>query len=76
MFLTKVVENSKTNILNSICVSFFKKNFIDEVMYKNRVELERKHIKIWCMPIACRITKTTNTHSKYVILNAFPLSKW
>jgi hypothetical protein len=28
---------------------------------------------IWCMGIACWITKTTNTHSKRVILTASPL---
>jgi hypothetical protein len=72
MFLTKVVENSKTHILKSI--SFFYLS-IDEVMYKNRVELDRRYIAIWHMRIACRITHTKHTHSKFVILNAFPLHK-
>jgi hypothetical protein len=30
------------------------------------------HNIIWCMHIACWITKTANTHSEYVILFAFP----
>jgi hypothetical protein len=30
---------------------------------------------IWCMRIACRMTKATNTNSKYVILIAFPLQQ-
>jgi len=29
----------------------------------------------WRMCIACCITKTTNTHSDYVILTAFPLKQ-
>jgi hypothetical protein len=28
------------------------------------------------MRIACCTPKTTNTHSEYVILNAFPLQQW
>ena len=30
---------------------------------------------IWCMPFKCRVTKATNTHSRYITLNAFPLQK-
>ena len=57
-------------------MGFFKNLAIDEVMYKNTVELDRRPITIWSMGIACRIAKTTNTHSKYVILNALPLHQW
>jgi len=31
---------------------------------------------IWRMRIACWITQTTDTHSEYVILIAFPLQQW
>ena len=31
---------------------------------------------IWRVRIACRITKATNTHSKYGIIIAFPLQQW
>jgi hypothetical protein len=31
---------------------------------------------IWRMPIACWISKATDTHSDYVILIAFPLQQW
>ena len=31
---------------------------------------------IWRMRIASWILNTTNTHSQYVILVAFPLQKW
>jgi len=31
---------------------------------------------IWRMRVACWIPKTTDTHSKCVMLIAFPLQKW
>jgi hypothetical protein len=31
---------------------------------------------IWRMRIACWIPQTTDTHSEYVILIAFPLQQW
>ena len=31
---------------------------------------------IWCMRIACWITKVTDTHAEYVILIAFPRQQW
>jgi len=31
---------------------------------------------IWRMRITCWITRTTNTHSEYVTLVAFPLQQW
>ena len=34
------------------------------------------HMTIWSVRIACLITKTTNTHSEYVILIVFPLQQW
>jgi len=33
-------------------------------------------VTIWRMRIAYRIHKSTNTHSEYLILNAFPLQQW
>ena len=30
---------------------------------------------VWRMRIACWITKATDTHSEYVILNSFPLQQ-
>jgi hypothetical protein len=44
-------------------------------MWKNIVEPDRPCMTIWRMPIACRITKATNTHSEYVVLTAFPLQQ-
>ena len=30
----------------------------------------------WRMRVACWIPKTTDTHSEYVIITAFPLKRW
>jgi len=49
----------------------FSKNFtFHEMMWKNMVQSDR--LKMMCMHTACWITETTNTHSEYVILTAFP----
>jgi hypothetical protein len=45
-------------------------------MWKNIVEPDRAQMTIWRMRIECWIPKATNTHSKYVILIAFPLQQW
>jgi len=44
-----------------------------EIMWRNIVERGRPQMAVWRMPIACRITKATDTHSEYVILIAFGL---
>ena len=31
---------------------------------------------VWCMRIACWVTKASDTHSEYVILTAFPQQQW
>jgi len=45
-------------------------------MWKNTVERGRPQMTTWRMRIACWIHKSTNTHSEYVILIAFPLQRW
>jgi len=45
------------------------------LMWKNTVERGRLRTIIWRMGIACWIPNTTNTHSEYVILIAFPLQQ-
>ena len=46
---------------------------------KNIVAWGRAHMAIWCMRIACWVTKATNTHththSRCVLLIAFPLQQ-
>ena len=45
-------------------------------MRKNTVESERPQMSKWRIRNFCWILKATNTHSKYVILIAFPLQQW
>jgi len=45
-------------------------------MSKSIVDPDRPQMRIWHMRIACWISKTTNTHSKYVIPTVFPLQRW
>jgi hypothetical protein len=47
-----------------------------EKMWKNIVEPDSPQMAVWCMCIACLITKATNTHSDYVIPIAIPLQQW
>jgi len=42
-------------------------------MWKNISESDSPQTVIWCMRIACWITKATNKHWEYVLLTAFPL---
>jgi hypothetical protein len=37
---------------------------------------QRGYMMMWCMHIACWITKATNTHSDCVILISLPLQQW
>ena len=41
-------------------------------MWKNDVDAGKTQMRTWCMRIACWIPKTTNAHSEYEILMAFP----
>ena len=45
-------------------------------MWKYTVERGRPQMTIWRMPIACWLTKATNTLSGCVIPIAFPLQQW
>jgi len=47
-----------------------------EIMWKITAEPGRPQMTIWRMRFACRIPKTKNTHSDYIILIAFPLKLW
>jgi len=44
-----------------------------EKMWRNVVQSGRPQMTIWRMRIACRIRKSTNTHSEYVTLTTFLL---
>ena len=46
-----------------------------EIMWKSTVHRDRPQMTKWRTRIACWIAKTTNTHSEYVVLTAFPLQQ-
>jgi len=77
MFQTKVVEIINRHISYDFFSFFFSKivTFI-KITWRNILEQNRPQIRIWCMRIACWVTKATNTLSEYVILIAFPLQRW
>jgi len=66
MCKTKVVDEIKTHIL--CLITFFFNRSIYEIIWKNIVELGGSQMTVCYVHIACWITKTTNTHSEYVIL--------
>ena len=67
-------ENQNTHFVFN---NFFLENRAAfEIMWKNVVETNRPQMTIWRMRIAWWITKTTDTHSEYVISITFPLQKW
>jgi len=71
MFQTKVVEKTKTHALCSI--TFFSEySGTYEIMWKNMVERTGQRR----MRFACWVTMAKDTHSKYVILIAFPRLQW
>jgi len=47
-----------------------------EIVWKNIVERGKPQMAIWYMRFACWVTKTTNTHSGYVVLSAVLLQQW
>jgi hypothetical protein len=72
-------ENCKQNentcfMLNDFF--FFQNRGVYEIMWENIMKSDRPQMTIWCMRIACWLTKATYTHSEYVILIAFPLQHW
>jgi hypothetical protein len=66
-------ENHNTHFMFN---NLFSENRTVYKMWKNTVEPGKPQMTIWCMRIACWIPQTTNTHSEYVILIAFPLQQW
>jgi hypothetical protein len=66
MFQAEIVEEVKTHIVFSN-LFFFLNRAVFEIKWRNIVELDRPQMAIW------RISSSTNTHSEYVKLIAFPL---
>ena len=77
MFRAKTVEKIKICILGSVpSPPLHPENCaVYEIMWENTVERGRPHMTIWRTSVACWITKTTTTYSKYVTLIAFPLQQ-
>jgi len=69
MFQSNFAEKIKTRSLCSVHL-FSENPAVNEIMPENIVERGRKQMTTWRLRIACWIPKTTNTHSKYVILIA------
>ena len=71
MLQTKVVENIKTHILCSIF--FFENRAVNEIMWKNIVELHGLQITIRRKRIGFSIPKATDTHPQYATVIVFSL---
>ena len=68
---TSLKENRKTHKL-----LFLFQSCVPDIVSKNIAEPDRPHLAIWHKRIECWTTKTTSTHSEYVILTAFPPQQW
>ena len=76
MFQTKVVEKIKTHILCSITLSWKLYPLWDNVEKYGRAGQTTDDNIMWHMCFVCWMIEATNTHSKYVILIAFPWQYW
>ena len=79
ILLSELFLNARTRITYTFYVQlcfFFENLTVYEIMLNNTVELGRPQVAIWCMLIACWVSKATKTHSEYVIIIAFPLEQW
>jgi hypothetical protein len=68
-FFRNVVEEIKKSILYSVTSP--ENCTIYEVMWKRIVEPDKPQMTIWRVRIAHWVTKTTDTHSEYVIVIDF-----
>jgi len=75
MFQTVIIEKLKRHNLYSENF-FFENHAVYEIMWNYVVETGRPQTTIWRMRIACWISKTINTLSKYVVRISFPLQQW
>jgi len=61
-----VVEKIKKKTLHIFNKFFPENRTVYEIMWKKAVERDRSQMKIWCMRIACWISKPTKTHTQAV----------
>ena len=77
-FMHKLQRKSKHQFYAQY--TFFENCTAYETMWRNMVQSDRPQMTIrgtvQRMRIACWITKTTNTHSEYVIITVFLLQQW
>jgi len=81
MIQKKVVEKIRTHILCLIIyiyIFFFfcENRAVYEIRWEHTAQPERPQMTMWSTPIACWISKATNTRSEYVIHIAFQLQQW
>jgi hypothetical protein len=69
-------ENQNTHFMSSNYISKIVPFMRCRIMLQSWAKLGKQQMTIWCMSIACWITKATNTHSKYVIITACPRKQW
>jgi len=74
MFRANATGKIKTRVFYSITF-FFENTAFYEIMWKNIEGLGRPQMTIWRICISCWIPKSTDTHSEYAILIAFPLQQ-
>jgi len=70
-----VLNNLKKNFYVHYNFFFFENHSIYEILWKN-IQPSRARVAIWLMPIACWITKVTDTHWEYVKLIVLLLLQW
>jgi len=68
-------ENQNTRFLSSN-FSFSENRAVCDIKWKNILKPGGQQTTIWRMRFACWIPKAINTHSEYVIRNAFPPQQW
>jgi len=65
MFRTEVVQEIKTHFMFSNSPP--ENSAVCEIMWKHVVEGDCPQMTIWCMHIACWITKSTETHTQHTL---------
>ena len=75
--MRNVLDNSCSRNQNTFFVQrlFFFNCAVYEIMWRNNVKSDRPQMTIWCMHIACWISKGANTPAEYLILT-FPLQQF
>jgi hypothetical protein len=57
----------------NLTFEYFSKNYSENSSF---IKTGQELPVLWCMRVACRTTKATNTRTQYIILISFPLEHW